>query len=159
MWLVCNCICCAISGIGIGILYMVSWRRRKLLWLSFSGCFTGSSIAYNLKVLTKFFFFRIQFFIPNWCPKYVLWFFFIEIKDFEKWLQNFFCAFTYYSALPPFPADWIPSVASAFSAQLFGHNTFSGFGHCGSLVLSAILPRFYNPQCKVKFTKRTGEPR
>ena len=84
MWLVCNCICCAISGIGIGILYMVSWRRRKLLWLSFSGCFTGSSIAYNLKVLTKFFFFRIQFFIPNWCPKYVLWFFLLKSKTLKN---------------------------------------------------------------------------
>ena len=37
-----------------------------------------------------------------------------------------------HSALPPSTTDWIPSVAPAFSARLFGPLAFSGFGHSSS---------------------------
>ena len=51
--------------------------------------------------------------------------------------QNRFRALAYHSVLPPSSADWIPSVAPAFSEQLFGPLAFSGFGHCTSSVLLA----------------------
>ena len=44
-----------------------------------------------------------------------------------------FRALAYHSS----SADWIPYVAPAFSARLFGPLAFSGFVHRGSLVLSA----------------------
>ena len=52
-----------------------------------------------------------------------------------------FRALSYHRVLLPSSADWIPSMAPAFSAQLFGPLAFSGFGHHDSHVLSGIFPR------------------
>ena len=59
----------------------------------------------------EFFFLRIRAFTPKWPPKYILWNIFEKEKNFKNDSKIFF-------ALSPSSADWISSVALAFSALL-----------------------------------------
>ena len=62
-----------------------------------------------------------------------------DFRPHLKVLSHKFSALLPTTALLPSSADWIPFVAPAFSAQLFGPLAFSGFGHRGTPVLSANL--------------------
>ena len=116
------------------------WKQSILWWELLASTQDLGFGLMDLKVLTPNFF-SILFLLPERTPKHVSKYFFKK-----NTLKN-------YSFLP-FPTDWIPSVAPAFSARLFNPQAFSGFGHRGSWRFFCAP---YYPWCKVKFAEKTGE--